>query len=317
MERVRAAGRDNPSAFVIEVSNVSKTYKSILGRSVKAVEDFSLSVPAGEVFGIAGPNGAGKSTLIGMVLGFLRPTAGSITVGGRSPRAYVERNGVGYLSELVAIPTSWRARETIERFAILSGVGERELPAAVDAALARLGIEEHRDKKIKALSKGNLQRVGIAQAIAQPAEIYIFDEPTHGLDPVWTQRFRDIVNELRSPDRAILIASHNLDELQRLADRVAIIDRGRLQRIVSTKGAADAGGSAYRVVAVKNGELLREAFPQASEIGGGEFEIAAMPLDELNRTLARLMSNGLVVSSVAPAHSALERQFREAVGGDE
>jgi ABC-2 type transport system ATP-binding protein len=315
VERVRPAGADSNAALVIEFENVSKTYKSILGRSVRAVEDFSLSVAAGEVFGIAGPNGAGKSTLIGMVLGFLQPTSGSVSVSGRSPRSYVEQNGVGYLSELVAIPPHWRAEAALKRFAILAGVEEQQLPAAVDAAVARLGIEEHRGKKIKALSKGNLQRVGIAQAVAQRAEIYILDEPTHGLDPVWTQRFRDIVNELRSPDRVILIASHNLDELGRLADRVAIIDHGRLQRIVTTKASgADVGDSAYRIVAVRNADLLRAAFPAATEIVPGEFEIGATPLEELNKTLARLMADGLVVSSVIPAHSALERQFREAVG---
>ena len=312
---MRPAGPDNVAAVVIELGNVSKTYKSILGRAVKAVEDFSLSIPAGEVFGIAGPNGAGKSTLIGMVLGFLQPTSGTVTISGKSPRSYVEQNGVGYLSELVAIPPHWRAEAALKRFAILSGVAEHQLPAAVDAAVAKLGIEEHRGKKIKALSKGNLQRVGIAQAVAQPAEIYILDEPTHGLDPVWTQRFRDIVNELRSPDRVILIASHNLDELGRLADRVAIIDHGRLQRIVTTKASGtNLGDSAYRIVAVVNADLIRAAFPGATEIAPGEFEIASTPLEELNKTLARLMADGLIVSSVIPAHSALERQFREAVG---
>ena len=315
MERVRAAGADCDAAFVIEFGNVSKTYKSILGRSVKAVEDFSLSIPAGEVFGLAGPNGAGKSTLVGMVLGFLRPTSGSVTIGGSSPRNYVEQNGVGYLSELIAIPPHWRAEAALKRFAILGGVEEQQLHGTVDAAVARLGLEEHRGKRVKTLSKGNLQRVGIAQAISHAAEIYILDEPTHGLDPVWTQRFRDVINELRSPNRVILIASHNLDELQRLANRVAIIDHGRLQRVVSTKtSGGGSGDSTYRIVAVRNGDLIRAAFSGATEIAPGEFEILATPLEELNKTLARLMTDGLVVSSVVPAHSALEREFREAVG---
>lgn len=318
MEHLRRAAADPAADVVIELVNVSKTYKPILGRAVRAVEDFSLSVPVGEVFGIAGPNGAGKSTLIGMLLGFLRPSSGSISIAGGQPRSYVEQNGVGYLSELVAIPPQWRARSALARYAMLSGVEQRGLPDAVNAAVARLGIEEHRDKKIKALSKGNLQRVGIAQAVSQAAQLYILDEPTHGLDPVWTQRFRDIVDELRSPERLILIASHNLDELQRLADRVAIIDHGRLQRIVNTKASGDdIGGSAYRVVAVRNGEMLRAAFPDAIEIGRGEIEIRSIPLEDLNRKLAQLMADGVVVSSVNPAHSALERQFREAVGGSE
>jgi len=312
---MRPAGGDGPpTAVVIEFTNVSKTYKSILGRAVRAVEDFSLTVGKGEVFGIAGPNGAGKSTLIAMLLGYLKPSAGSLTIGGLAPRAYVESAGVGYLSELIAIPPRWRAAEALERFAILSGVKEEMLAGAVDAAVSSVGIEEHRDKKVKALSKGNLQRVGIAQAVAQDAAVFILDEPTHGLDPVWTQRFRDIVAGLRSPDRVILIASHNLDELQRLADRVAIIDHGRLQRTVNMRAPASRASTVYRVGVVAGGDHFTAAFPGAVDLGAGEFEIVTEDLDSLNRTLGRLMLDGVVVSSVAPAHSALERQFREAVG---
>lgn len=317
MERLRAAGGDRagPAAIVIEFKNLSKTYKSILGRAVNAVEDFSLTIDEGEVFGIAGPNGAGKSTLIGVLLGYLKPTSGTVTISGLSPRQYVELNGVGYLSELVAIPPRWRAAETLRRFAVLSGVEEGALPAAVDAAVASVGIQEHRDKRIKALSKGNLQRVGIAQAIAENAELFILDEPTHGLDPVWTQRFRGIVAGLRRPGRVIIIASHNLDELQRLADRVAIIDHGRLQRLVNMRapGASSAAAS-YRVCVVRGAEQLKAAFPDAADVGAGEFELVAQDLDSLNQTLGRLMLDGLIVSSVAPAHSALEREFRDAVG---
>jgi ABC-2 type transport system ATP-binding protein len=300
---------------VIEFQSASKTYKSILGRAVKAVEDFSLTVPAGEVFGIAGPNGAGKSTLIAMLLGYIKPTSGTISIAGQPPRRYVERNGVAYLSELIAIPPRWKAEEALRRFAILSGVGEGRLAASVDGAVSLLGIEEHRTKRIKALSKGNLQRVGIAQAVTQDAEVFILDEPTHGLDPVWTQRFRDIVLELRRPNRVILIASHNLDELQRLADRVAIIDHGVLQRLVNVRvTATDAGETVYRVAVASGAEKVLTAFPGAVDLGAGEYQIVAADLAALNLTLARLMLDGVIIARVAPAHSALERQFREAVG---
>ncbi|MBA3645468.1 MAG: ABC transporter ATP-binding protein [Gemmatimonadaceae bacterium] len=300
---------------MIEFNNVSKVYKTILGRPVKAVEDFSLRINAGEVFGIAGPNGAGKSTLVAMMLGFLKPTSGSVTVGGQSPRQYVERNGIGYLSELIAIPPRWRAAKALERFAVLAGVEEPELPGAVDAAVDLVGIGEHREKRIKALSKGNLQRVGIAQALAQDADVFILDEPTHGLDPVWTQRFRDIVAALRRPNRAIVISSHNLDELERLADRVAIIDHGQLRRTVEMRGTArESGGLTYQVTVVKGREKFAEAFPRATSIRDGEFEIVAADLDSLNDELGRLMVDGVVFGRIAPCHSALEQQFREAVG---
>ena len=97
------------AALVIEFRNVGKIYRSLLGNSVKAVEEFSLQVNEGEILGIAGPNGAGKTTLIAMMLGYLRPTTGTVEIKGLPVRSYVEQNGVGYLSELIAINPKWRA----------------------------------------------------------------------------------------------------------------------------------------------------------------------------------------------------------------
>jgi len=306
---------DRATAIVIEFKNVGKTYKSLLGNSVKAVEEFSLVVAEGEILGIAGPNGAGKTTLIAMLLGYLRPTTGTVEIDGRPARYYVERNGIGYLSELVAIPPKWRAETSLVRYATLAGVPDAEIHQRVGYVIELLGLSEHRDKKVKALSKGNLQRLGLAQALLRDEKILVLDEPTHGLDPVWTQRFRDIVDGLRRPDRTILIASHNLDELQRLADRVAIIDRGRLQRLVSTgyEYAAPAT-TRFRIAVARGHDLVRAAFPQAEEAGRDEFDVTVHSIEELNSTLANLIAQGVLVASVVPEHSVLEQQFREAVG---
>src|SRR5207248_9408615 len=238
------------------------------------VEELSLVVGEGEILGIAGPNGAGKTTLIAMMLGFLRPTAGSIEINGAPARQYVEQNGIGYLSELIAIPFKWRADTALVRYATLAGLPDAEISGRVGYVIELLGLEEHRDKKVKALSKGNLQRLGLAQALLRDEKILVLDEPTHGLDQVWTQRFRDIVDELRRPDRTILIASHNLDELQRLADRVAIIDRGRLQRVVNTGYEPAAPTSThFRLVLAAGSDLVTEAFPSARQLGKGEYDI--------------------------------------------
>ena len=306
---------DQAAALVIEFRNVGKTYRSLLGNSVKAVEEFSLQVAEGEILGIAGPNGAGKTTLIAMMLGYLRPTTGSVEINGLPARTYVERNGVGYLSELIAIPPKWRADTALVRYATLAGIPESLIPVHVDAVIEKLGLGEHRDKKVKALSKGNLQRVGLAQALLRDEQLLVLDEPTHGLDPVWTQRFRDIVEELRRPDRTILIASHNLDELQRLADRVAIIDHGRLQRVVSTSyDETQQTTTRFRLTLASGHERIRESFPRAEAAGKGEYDVTVRSIQELNSALADLMSRGALVASVVPERSVLEQQFREAVG---
>ena len=316
MDGLSPAGCDDgASALVIEFSNVGKTYRSLLGNSVKAVEEFSLVVQQGEIFGIAGPNGAGKSTLIAMLLGYLHPTTGTLRIDGLPAREYVETTGIGYLSELISINPKWRADDALTRYATLAGIAESDVAARVNDAIDRLGLEEHRSKKVKALSKGNLQRLGLAQALLRQERLLILDEPTHGLDPVWTQRFRDIVDRLRSKDRTILITSHNLDELQRLTDRVAIIDHGRLQRIVATGFEHEQTRSTRFLIVVASGEdRLREVFPGAEPAGKGEYEVTVDSMQHLNAALADLIGRGALIASVVPKHSALEQQFREAVG---
>jgi ABC-type multidrug transport system ATPase subunit len=302
---------------MIAFDHVGKRYRSLFGREVRALDDFSVELRPGEVFGLAGPNGAGKSTLISLLLGFLGPSEGTIRIAGLDPRRYVEAHGISYLSELVNIPPAWRAEETLKRFALLAGVKARVRDARVNAVIERMGLEEHRAKRVKQLSKGNLQRLGLAQALLTEEHVVVLDEPTHGLDPVWTQRFRDVVGSLRREDRTILIASHNLDELARLADRVAIIDHGRLQRVVDVRGSAEpAAGdrTPYRLALARGTELLPAVFPAARALGQGEFQLDGLTLDEVNSGLAVLLARGALVSMVYPVHSMLEQQFRDAVG---
>jgi ABC-type multidrug transport system ATPase subunit len=200
-------------------------------------------------------------------------------------------------------------------------VPARDLRARVDAVVEKLGIGEHRQKAVRQLSKGNLQRLGLAQALLRDERVLILDEPTHGLDPVWTQRFRDIVSELRRPDRVIFMASHNLDELQRLADRVAIIDRGRLQRVVTTRatrgptvGANGDARTRYLIAVARGEEVVTEVFPGARQVARGEYEVPPADLSALNRGVAELVARGALITMLAPVHTALEQQFREAVG---
>jgi ABC-type multidrug transport system ATPase subunit len=300
---------------VIEFDSTTKIYRSFLGRSVTAVEDFSLRVAEGEVLGIAGPNGAGKSTLISLLLGYIAPTKGSVTIGGVSPRRYVEKNGIGYLSELMTINPGWTAESALKRFAVLASIPPADVNGRVDAVIDQLGIGEHRAKKIKALSKGNLQRLGLAQSLLRDETVMILDEPTHGLDPLWTQRFRGIVEGLRRPGRTVIIASHNLDELQRLADRVVIIDHGRLQRLVQTgyDQTTETAGT-YRIGVGGGAPRFREIIASAVDVGGGEFEVPVKDVHELNALLSKLIGAGVLIASVVPARSVLEQQFREAVG---
>lgn len=300
---------------MIEFNSVCKTYRPPLRAAVHAVEDFSLEVRRGEVLGIAGPNGAGKSTLLSMLLGYTRPTMGTIRIDGLEPRRYIERHGIGYLSELVAIPPKWGVEETLLRYGTLAGVREPELTLRVSETLERLGLDGQRTRKVRELSKGNLQRLGLAQAMLRGESVFVLDEPTHGLDPLWTARFREIVAGLRGAGRAILIASHNLEELERLADRVAIMDRGQLQRVVEvTRVLPMTVATVWRLTLARGAERLAEVFPDAVDLGRGDWAVPADTLAALNHGLVALVERGALVAGVAPAQSALELHFRDAIG---
>jgi ABC-2 type transport system ATP-binding protein len=304
--------------LVIELQGLTKEYRAPLrARTVPALQDLTLSIPRGEVLGIAGPNGAGKSTLISLLLGFLNPTRGTVRIDGTPPRPYVERHGVGYLAELVVIPPKWTVETALRRHATLANVSAAGVSARVDEAIDQLGLGEHRTKRTRELSKGNLQRLGLAHALLGDNDLVVLDEPTHGLDPVWTQRFRDIVRELRRPSRAILIASHNLDELERLADRVMILHQGRLQRVVS---AGEVGPAAariyYRVGLAAPHPALAQVFPDAVPVEGRQNEWRIhTELSTLNRGLAELLGAGATLASFSPEESRLESEFRVAMGG--
>lgn len=295
---------------MIVLDKVSKTYRPFNGPVVRAVSNVTLEIRRGEVLGIAGPNGAGKSTLISLLMGFIGPDEGSLAIDGRSPRDYVQRHGVSYLPELMTWPLRWTVDDALRRMAALAGIPSTERRAAVDRAIATVQIEEQRRKRLKTLSKGNLQRVGLAHALLCEREMVIFDEPTHGLDPVWTARFRDIVAKVRRDDRAILIASHNLDELERLCDRVAIIDRGAIQRVVEMRAAA-ADSRRWRVRVTQGADAVMAAFPGASAMGQ-DIEFTA-DVAGLNAGLAAAITGGALLTSVSQAESSLEEAFRSAV----
>lgn len=299
---------------MILLGGVAKTYRPAFGREVRAVQDVSLEIAAGEVLGIAGPNGAGKSTLLALLLGFLKPTAGTVTVAGLEPRAYVERFGVSYVPELMALPMTWTVQGALHRLAVLSGVPGARLATEVERVIEELAIGEHRRKRLRALSKGNLQRVGLAQALFLDARVMIFDEPTHGLDPVWTLKFRDLVTTLRRPDRAIVIASHNLDELERLADRVAIIDEGRIQRVVEVRGGARPDRMAYRLRVAAGAGALAARLPGATVVASGEVDVPPVDLPTLNAAIAAAIGDGTLIASLTPRESALEQAFHSAIG---
>ncbi len=210
-------------SVVVRAENLTKWY----GRS-RGVEGLSFEVVAGEVFGYLGPNGAGKTTTIRLLLDLIRPTEGHVKVLGLDPRrdGPAVRARLGYLPGDLRLYDRLTAREQLATFARLRRMTDLgDGPALAD----RLDLEL--DRPIKSLSKGNRQKVGLVQAMMHRPELLVVDEPTAGLDPLVQQTFYELVAEATAEGRTVFVSSHVLSEVQRIADRVAVIREGRLELV--------------------------------------------------------------------------------------
>lgn len=208
------------SAFALTTSGLVKDY----GR-LRAVDGLDLEVRTGEVFGFLGPNGAGKSTTIRVLLDLLRPSAGEVRVLGQDPRRGGAdlRRRIGYLPGDLAHTGRETAGEHLDHLARLRG-GRGN--ARIAPLAERFGLDLSRP--VRALSKGNRQKVGVIQALMHEPELLVLDEPTSGLDPLLQQEFLASVRELRAEGATVFLSSHVLGEVESIADRVAILRGGRL-----------------------------------------------------------------------------------------
>jgi ABC-2 type transport system ATP-binding protein len=218
---------------MIELTGVTKSYPPPWYRReapVTALAGIDLRIEEGAALAVVGLNGAGKSTLLRALLGYVRLTAGDVRVDGMPARRYVERHGVAYVPEGVAIPGHRTTRETLRAYAMLANLDD-DAWDRVDTVLQRLGLGELAARPVRTLSRGNLQRLAIAQALLAPRRVMVLDEPTNALDPVWIARLRLLLEEWRREDsrRILVLTSHYLSEVERLSDRVVLLHEGRLQ----------------------------------------------------------------------------------------
>ena len=213
----------------IELRGLIKDFSvGLRGVKLRAVDDLSLRVPAGQVFGLLGPNGSGKSTTIKIILGLLEPTAGGCRVFG-VPSAQVEaRVDVGYLPESPYFYRHLSGRELVRFYARMCGLAGAKLAPRVAEVIDWVGLTEAADRLVGTYSKGMLQRIGLAQALVHDPRLVILDEPTSGVDPVGAAAISELILQLKAQGKTVLITSHLLTQIEDICDRVAILDRGRL-----------------------------------------------------------------------------------------
>ncbi len=203
---------------LLQISDLTKRY----GR-IGALEGIHLSIERGSVTALLGPNGAGKSTLFGCVLGLTVPTAGAIRWQGR-PITGVDRAGFGYVAEQVAL---YPHRTTLENAMFFAGLKGQSM-AEVESQIDRVGLRPVRERKVRQLSKGMLQRLGLAIALCGQPQLLVLDEPFNGLDPALLDALQSILCEERARGATLWIATHTMSAIAPLASHVAILLRGRL-----------------------------------------------------------------------------------------
>jgi ABC-2 type transport system ATP-binding protein len=208
---------------MISLESVTKKYGSLT-----AVDSVSYSVKQGEAFALLGPNGAGKTTIVRMLMGFSRPSSGSVSIDGKSSRDPAARTRVGYLAEQHKIPGILSGFEYLTRQAELAGVAAADIKREIGTVLETVGMAGKERQKAATYSKGMIQRIGLAGAIIGNPKLLILDEPVTGLDPIGMREFRLIIESLRQKGITIVLNSHLLSEVEKTCDSAAIMNNGRI-----------------------------------------------------------------------------------------
>ncbi len=294
------------SVPAVEVRNLTKVFPLSLKKEyLVAVEDLSLTVNAGEVYGLIGPNGSGKSTTMKVVLGLMAATTGSTKVFGIESRDVRSRHQIGFLPENPYFYKHLTGFETLKFYGRLCGLRGRELKDRANEMLALVDLEVARDRRLGGYSKGMLQRIGLAQAMIQRPRLVVLDEPTAGVDPIGSRQIRDLIFKLKEDGISVFLCSHLLEQVQEVCDRVGIIANGRMWR----------EGPLHELIAIEDQTelVLRDASPAllerirnlvASDSGGAELVRSGHP----RTTLERLFLDIVRESREAKAKEDREKQ---------
>jgi len=218
--------------YVIEVKNFQKSFKPPFRlKRIHAVRGITFEVKRGEVFGFLGPNGAGKTTTIKAIVGLITPSAGEIKVFGESPFSMTAKKRIGFLPEQPYFYDYLKASELLDIFGRIFGMGADERKRKIKDLLEMVGLAHAGDRVLRKYSKGMLQRVGLAQALLNDPELIILDEPMSGLDPIGRKEFSDLIASLKAKGKTIFFSSHILADIERLCDRVLVLDKGMVKAV--------------------------------------------------------------------------------------
>jgi len=298
--------------IAIETTNLTKYYSK--GR-VKALEDLSIQVETGKIFGLLGPNGAGKTTLLKLLLGICFPTRGNAKIFQKDINDYRSHQKIGYLAENHRFPEFLTAQQVLFYYGQMAGVEKTILQKKIPELLKLVNLAEWGKVKIRKYSKGMMQRMGIAQSLINDPELLFLDEPTDGIDPVGRREIRDILMELREKGKTIFLNSHLLSEVERVSDEIAILKDGQLkqkgsvQDFISVKDKyqiqVDNGKDSINEICKRSNIELKEQ--------NGVYLVSVNDYQQLNLLIDQLRHEKINITAVIPHKITLEDFFIEVV----
>jgi ABC-2 type transport system ATP-binding protein len=300
----------------IQIEGLTKDYPVGFWRKRmrRSLDQLSLEVEEGEVFGFLGPNGAGKTTTLKLLMGLIFPTAGTARIRGRSIDDVAMHAEIGYLPEQPYFYDYLTAREFLDYYARVSGYGRAERRERVSRFLELVGLATAADLQLRKFSKGMLQRAGMAQAILHDPKVVFLDEPMSGLDPVGRREVRDIILDLKKHGRTVFFTTHILSDAEMLCDRVAVLVNGKLQGTGAPAEIVAIEVQAMEILfEMPEGRRLPTALAGRTTKTGARHRME-VPEEELYPALERLRETGARILGVTPVRPTLEDYFLRLVG---
>lgn len=276
--------------IVVNLQNVYKEYRAFFSSTkVNALNGLSLKIYKGETFGLLGPNGSGKTTTIKIILGLLKIKSGEVNVFGFSPDNVDIKRKIGYMPEESYLPRYLTVEEVLYFYGGLFYKDKNYIKNKVTELIKLVGLEEHKKKKIKELSKGLARRTTFAQAIINDPQLLILDEPTTGLDPISSVTIKNVVKNLKNKGTTIILCSHLLQDIEELADRLILLYEGKVLKEGTVKDFLTIHDRLQIVLSSKNQEESEKIINILKESGASILEVK-QPLEKLEEFFHRTFS---------------------------
>jgi ABC-2 type transport system ATP-binding protein len=304
---------------VIEVHDLTKIYRTGMRKGdIVALDNVSLSIGMGEIFGLLGPNGAGKTTLFRVLLNLTPITSGDAKLFGYPPGDPRSRVQVGYLPENHRFPFHLTGLGLLELTARMYCMPKSDFERRADELLELVGMTKWAETKIRNYSKGMGQRIGLAQAMISDPDVLLLDEPTDGVDPLGKIELRKVLEQIRAGGKSIVLNSHLLSEVESVADRVAILSRGRLIREGSVEELTSRK-SQYNIEADMGSRLIEipKEIGKIVLVTARGMTVELTKSEHINHVIDLLRMKKISIHAVSPVKVSLEQSFLETITDDQ